>query len=75
VKIAHTAVGNLRVSLVAPDGTRYVLHRRTGGGTNNLNRSYVLDLSKERVSGTWRLLVNDNRRQDHGRLTSWTLAF
>jgi len=74
VKIAHTAIGNLLVSLVAPDGSRLVLHRRSGGGVNNLNRTYVRDLSKERVSGTWRLLVNDNRRRDRGRIKSWTLS-
>lgn len=74
VRIAHTAIGNLRVSLVAPDGSRSVLHRRTGGSIANLNRTYVLDLSEERAGGTWRLLVNDNKRRDQGRLKSWTLA-
>ena len=73
IRIAHTAVGDLTVTLVAPDGSSYLLQRRAGGRTNNLNRSYVRDLSRETIKGTWKLVVKDRRRSDHGRLKSWTL--
>jgi len=36
----HTFIGNLIVTLVAPDGTTYLLHNRTGGGTDNIDQTY-----------------------------------
>ena len=73
VRLAHTAIGDLKVTLLAPDGSSYLVRPRSGGATNNLNRTFVLDLSREKLTGTWRLLVTDTRRLNHGKLKSWTL--
>jgi subtilisin-like proprotein convertase family protein len=74
VHIVHTRIGDLVVSVVAPDGTAYVLHNRSGGGTDNINQTYTVNLSSETADGTWRLRVQDARRNNTGFIDSWTLT-
>ncbi|SDF31707.1 Peptidase inhibitor I9 [Lentzea fradiae] len=73
VSITHTYKGDLVVDLIAPDGTVYNLHNRTGGSTDNINETYTRDLSGEAANGTWTLRVRDAALFDTGRLNSWTL--
>jgi PKD repeat protein len=75
VSIVHTYIGDLKVDLVAPDGTVYVLHNRTGGSADNIATTYTVNLSTEALNGTWRLRVNDNATQDTGRIDSWSITF
>lgn len=75
VDIRHTFIGDLLVQLVAPDGSLYTLHNRTGTSTDNIIRSYTVNLGSEPLNGTWRLRVNDNARQDTGFINSWSLTF
>ncbi|WP_412126195.1 S8 family serine peptidase [Streptomyces subrutilus] len=75
VSIAHTYIGDLKVDLVAPDGTLYPLHNRTGGGTDNINQTYTVNASSEAANGTWKLRVNDNAGGDTGRIDTWNLTF
>ena len=75
VDIRHTWIGDLLVQLVAPDGTLYTLHNRTGTSTDNIIRSYTVNLSSELLNGTWRLRVNDNAGGDIGFINSWRLTF
>jgi serine protease len=75
VNIVHTYQGDLKVDLVAPDGSVYVLHNRTGAGTDNINQTYTVNLSSEALNGTWNLRVNDNAAQDIGRIDSWSITF
>jgi hypothetical protein len=61
------------------------LHNRTGGGTDNLVRTYndgvtnpdgpgtLADFNGTEVNGPWTLTVRDNASQDVGTLNSWTL--
>jgi uncharacterized delta-60 repeat protein len=72
-KQAHTYIGDLIVSLIAPDGSSYVLHNRAGGSTDNINQTYTTNLSSEPATGTWRLRVQDAAAADTGRIDSWTL--
>ncbi|MET9230379.1 proprotein convertase P-domain-containing protein [Lentzea sp. NPDC003310] len=73
VKIVHTYIGDLQVSLIAPDGSAYVLHNRSGGSADNIDQTYTVDLSGETSNGTWKLRVNDNAANDVGRIDTWTL--
>jgi subtilisin family serine protease len=73
VDIVHTYIGDLVVSLVAPDGSVYPLHNRTGGGTDNINQTYPVNLSSEVANGTWKLRVQDAASGDTGYINSWTL--
>ncbi len=75
VNIVHTYIGDLKVSLIAPDGTAYVLHNRTGNSADNINQTYIVNLSTETLNGNWRLRVNDNSNADTGRIDSWSITF
>ncbi len=74
VTIQHTYIGDLKVDLVAPDGSVYVLHNRSGGSADNINTTYTVNLSTEAKNGTWKLRVNDNANLDTGVLDTWTLT-
>ncbi|WP_285606794.1 S8 family peptidase [Actinokineospora globicatena] len=74
VNIVHTYIGDLVVTLVAPDGSTYVLHNRAGGSADNINRSYTVNLSSENKNGTWNLRVSDQYVNDTGYINSWTLT-
>ncbi|MDA5285969.1 S8 family serine peptidase [Streptomyces sp. Isolate_45] len=75
VNIVHTYVGDLKVDLVAPDGSVYTVHNRAGGSTDNINQTYTVNASSEVANGTWKLRVNDNAGGDTGRIDSWNLTF
>ncbi len=75
VNILHTYIGDLKVDLIAPDNSVYVLHNRSGGPTDNILRTYLVNLSAEQLNGTWTLRVRDNDRADVGRIDSWSITF
>jgi PKD repeat protein len=75
VNIVHTYQGDLKVDLVAPDGSLYNIHNRTGAGTDNVVKTVSLNLSTEALNGTWKLRVNDNAAGDTGYINSWSVTF
>ncbi|GMV28281.1 MAG: hypothetical protein AMXMBFR59_04060 [Rhodanobacteraceae bacterium] len=75
VAIVHTYQGDLKVDLVAPDGSLYNIHNRSGGSADNINKTVQFNLSSEPLNGTWRLRVNDNATNDIGRIDSWSITF
>ncbi|MEU3727049.1 M4 family metallopeptidase [Streptomyces sp. NPDC031705] len=75
VNIVHTYIGDLKVDLVAPDGSVYNLHNRSGGSADNIVKSYTVDASTEVAQGVWKLRVNDNASLDTGKIDSWKLTF
>ncbi|MFJ6756999.1 M28 family metallopeptidase [Streptomyces sp. NPDC091273] len=75
VNIVHTYRGDLVVDLVAPDGTVYNLHNRTGGSADNLVQSYTVNASSEVANGVWNLRVKDAAAQDIGYINSWKITF
>ncbi|ALN82094.1 M14 family zinc carboxypeptidase [Lysobacter antibioticus] len=75
VNILHTYKSDLKVDLVAPDGTLYNIHNRSGGSADNVVGTFVKNLSSEPLNGTWKLRVNDNATQDTGRIDSWSITF
>ncbi|WP_308294763.1 M14 family zinc carboxypeptidase [Streptomyces sp. JJ66] len=74
VQIQHTYIGDLTVQLIAPDGSAYTLHNRSGGSTDNINQTYTVNLSSEAADGTWNLRVTDSATWDTGTLTGWELT-
>jgi len=81
VNITHTYIGDLRIDLLAPNGTSVPLHSHTGGSAGNLNRTYSLhntpalrSLLARPVRGTWQLRVSDSFRQDAGRIDRWRIV-
>ncbi|WND79231.1 M14 family zinc carboxypeptidase [Lysobacter capsici] len=75
VTIHHTYKNDIKVDLVAPDGTIYNIHNRTGGSADNVIGTFNKDLSSEPLNGTWKLRVNDNQTGDTGRIDTWSLTF
>ncbi|MFB6479056.1 M28 family metallopeptidase [Streptomyces virginiae] len=75
VNIVHTYRGDLVVDLVAPDGTVYNLHNRSGGSADNLVQTYTVNASSEVANGVWNLRVKDTAAQDVGYINSWKITF
>ncbi|MCY7355186.1 MAG: M4 family metallopeptidase [Lysobacter sp.] len=75
VNIIHTYKGDLKVDLVAPDGTLYNIHNRTGGSADNVTGTFTKNLTSEALNGTWKLRVNDNAGGDVGRIDTWSITF
>ncbi|MEW1638199.1 S8 family peptidase [Streptomyces sp. NPDC093801] len=75
VDIRHTYIGDLKVDLVAPDGTLYNLHNRTGGSADDIVKTVTVNASSEVANGVWKLRVSDNAAADTGRIDSWALQF
>jgi subtilisin-like proprotein convertase family protein len=78
--IDHPWIGDLLVSLGAPQGVPVMLHNRVGAGKRNLRETY--DMSRQPglaglkgvpVAGEWTLEVADLADQDVGTLLSWEL--
>ncbi|MFC9267764.1 S8 family peptidase [Streptomyces zhihengii] len=76
VDIKHTYIGDLRVDLVAPDGTVYNLKAYgSGGSADNVITTYTVNASTEVANGVWKLRVGDNATYDTGKIDAWSLQF
>ncbi|MEV6326838.1 M4 family metallopeptidase [Streptomyces sp. NPDC051909] len=75
VDIVHTWIGDLVVDLIAPDGTVYNLHNRTGSSADNIQQTYTVNASSEVANGTWKLRVQDKAGADTGYINSFKLTF
>ncbi|WP_018350323.1 choice-of-anchor B family protein [Longispora albida] len=76
VDIKHTYRGDLVISLIAPDGTVYLLEDfPNNDSADNVLKTYPVNLSAEAPNGTWKLQVKDTSRQDTGRIDSWSMQF
>jgi Zn-dependent metalloprotease len=74
VNIVHTYIGDLRVRLIAPDGSYYTLSNYAGGSADNIVKTYTVNLSSETINGTWKLEVYDNASGDIGYINSWSIT-
>ena len=75
VDIVHTYQGDLIVDLIAPDGSVYNLHNRTGGSADNIKKTYTVNLSSEALNGSWKLRVADRAAADTGYINAWSVTF
>ena len=80
VDITHTWIGDLQVKLTTPAGTDIILHDRSGGGQDNLIKTYSADnlaaiksVVGQPAQGTWTLGVTDLAGRDVGKLNRWGL--
>jgi subtilisin family serine protease len=75
VHIKHTYRGDLRIDLIAPDGSSYRLKTENiFDGADNLDTTYTVNVSSEAANGAWKLQVQDRYRIDTGFLDTWTLT-
>ncbi len=85
VEIEHTYIGDLQLSLIAPDGTSLLLHNESGGSTNDIRTVYGNQASQTKpegdlstfvgkgAKGKWSLKVADVLNAYDGELESWSL--
>ncbi len=78
IDITHSYIGDLVVTLISPLGTKVLLHDRSGGSRDNLQKTYhfmdrpVLQvLIGEQIAGHWQMHVKDVANADVGQLNSW----
>jgi subtilisin-like proprotein convertase family protein len=83
VDIAHPLRGDLRIELVAPDGTIVLLQQVSGERGPNIRTTFGLTattvepldtLHGRSAAGLWKLIVRDLRPRDVGTLLSWGLV-
>ncbi|GAB2912051.1 S8 family peptidase [Streptomyces sp. NPDC058869] len=76
VNISHTYIGDLKIDLVAPNGTVFNLKAfGSGGSSDDVVTTYTVNASSVTANGTWKLRVQDNWTYDTGRINSWGLHF
>ncbi|HEX6074933.1 MAG TPA: M14 family zinc carboxypeptidase [Micromonosporaceae bacterium] len=76
VDIKHTYRGDLVLSLVAPDGSVYLLEDFVNSDSgDNVLKSYTVNASAEIANGTWRLRVQDIASFDTGYIDKFALQF
>ncbi|MFB7939080.1 M28 family metallopeptidase [Streptomyces sp. NPDC056049] len=75
VDIVHTYKGDLVVDLIAPDGSVYNLHNRTGGSADNIVQTYTVNASSEVANGAWKLRAQDIASADTGYINGFKLTF
>jgi len=74
VNIQHTYRGDVKLDLVAPDGSVYALKASSGSDSaDNIVATYTKDLSSEAANGTWNLRAQDVANGDVGKIDTWTL--
>ncbi|HEV7768543.1 MAG TPA: proprotein convertase P-domain-containing protein [Thermoanaerobaculia bacterium] len=75
VDIAHPLRGDLRIELVAPDGTVIVLQSVSGERGADVRTTFgpIEELHGRSAAGVWKLIVRDLRTRDAGTLLSWGL--
>jgi subtilisin-like proprotein convertase family protein len=76
LNITHTFIGDLVVTLIAPDGTSFIVSNRAGGATQNLiiTNQAIAAFNGHTAAGTWQLKVQDLAAVDVGTLNSWSLT-
>jgi subtilisin-like proprotein convertase family protein len=74
VRISHPYRGSLSVTLVAPNGTTYLLKAaNVNDKAADVIATYPVPVAGLPRNGTWTLRVNDRYRGGVGRLSSWAL--
>ena len=76
LNITHTFRGDLVVTLIAPDGTSFVVSNRQGGAADNIiiNNQLITAFNDHFAAGNWQLKVVDRAAVDVGTLDSWSLT-
>ena len=75
IDVSHTYISDLKIDLVAPDGTTKTIHNRSGGSTDDIDQTYTPNFAGVSIAGTWTLQINDDyAAADDGTLNSWTLT-
>ncbi|MCN9240205.1 M4 family metallopeptidase [Streptomyces sp. RY43-2] len=76
VDIVHTWRGDLRIDLVAPNGTTYRLkNNNISDSADDVHETYTVNASTAPANGTWQLKVQDMYSGDTGYIDGWKVTF
>ncbi|MFC5661656.1 S8 family serine peptidase [Kitasatospora misakiensis] len=76
VDIKHTYRGDLVLSLVAPNGTVFLLEDfANSDSADDVAKTYTVNASASTADGTWKLRVKDGASGDVGTVDAWNLTF
>ncbi|MEV0678010.1 proprotein convertase P-domain-containing protein [Actinosynnema sp. NPDC050436] len=75
VTIKHTYRGDVRIHLVGPDGTAYLLKDTSNDSADDIVATYPVNATTQVSNGVWKLRVYDAYQSDTGTLDSWALQF
>ncbi|MFJ6793394.1 proprotein convertase P-domain-containing protein [Streptomyces sp. NPDC091268] len=76
IDIKHEDIGDLRIDVIAPDGTAYPIKDEWQDWiVTDLAVVYAVDASSQTANGVWRLRVFDARSGHTGYIDSWSLRF
>ncbi|MEU3662866.1 M4 family metallopeptidase [Streptomyces sp. NPDC032940] len=75
VDIVHTWRGDLKIDLIAPDGSVYALKSSGYDPAADVHETYTVNASSESANGTWKLRVQDQGPADTGYIDAWRLTF
>lgn len=80
VDVSHRWIGDVKLTLVSPNGTEAVLHNRAGGSADDIRTSYhsssnaaLRALVGPGMQGDWTLKAGDYVRGFAGVLNSWSI--
>ncbi|MFH8463513.1 proprotein convertase P-domain-containing protein [Streptomyces sp. NPDC017991] len=76
VNVTHAWRGDVRIDLLAPDGTSYLVKPTSSTeGAGEIKTTYAIDASASPAVGTWKLQVRDASAGSTGTLNGWSLTF
>jgi subtilisin-like proprotein convertase family protein len=76
LNITHTFRGDLRVTLISPGGTSFIVKNTSATDSADnviLNNALITAFNGQTAAGTWKLKVQDLAALDVGTLNSWSL--
>ena len=72
-KISHPNLADIAIQLISPSGRHYNL---ANPGSYVLNETWLIDSNMiETVKGVWTLKVSDQKKDNLGTLTQWSIQF
>lgn len=72
-KISHPNLADIAIQLISPSGRHYNL---ANPGSYVLNETWIIDSNMiETVKGVWTLKVSDQKKNNLGTLTQWSIQF
>ncbi|MFI8533120.1 proprotein convertase P-domain-containing protein [Streptomyces aquilus] len=76
VNITHAFRGDVKLELIAPNGTTHLLKAASASdGADDIIATYTVDASASVANGEWKLRMTDTDDGDAGTLTTWSLIF
>lgn len=74
VDIKHTYIGDLRIDLIAPNGSSYRLKDTSNDSSDDILKNYSVNVGSTPYNGQWSLRVYDSYNGDTGKIDKWSIT-